>query len=266
MPNLDRFINGCECDTSVTSRFKLLPLIHTTNSQSFWRMTDIATYGIKKQKCKLYKIELVYFFYGIPAYVEKKAQRVPIDKELPVSILLKSESEMISHAKSLFPFDTGYFFNERKYTKTQLELFRVNSINIEKLNKFVYLFFENIYNYLIANVSYKIEEHNFIAKDYLNEIKRNHDEFKNNEVSKNYDRRIMTIELQYDMDIPFRELDKICLPSLMLSSPKTREQISKNLRIDKEKDILEYKVSNDNPTTAQYYIEMQNRIKQYTNY
>jgi len=107
------------------SKLKQLPLTHTTNAYSFSEMCEDDS--ITPQKCKYFKEDLIYLFYGRPAYRTEKAEFTDLEFNWPIVFIF--DPEKIDGIKSVYPFDTGAFYlnlYRRFFSKTsEVEDFRL---------------------------------------------------------------------------------------------------------------------------------------------
>jgi hypothetical protein len=98
-----RFASYCQ---SFSPRRPTLPLVHSTDSFAF---RSIITAGVLKvQRCEVFNEDLLYLFYGRPAYrvAQGKASRSD-NVYMPVCLILKPE--LVQAPKRIYPFDTGAF-------------------------------------------------------------------------------------------------------------------------------------------------------------
>src|SRR5690349_7050598 len=82
-----------------------LPLVHTTE---YFRLASIqTTHSLEPGLCKVFKEDLLYFFYGRPAYRDCSLTTPSRDVGFcPICFLFKPGT-IINKAKRLYPFDTG---------------------------------------------------------------------------------------------------------------------------------------------------------------
>lgn len=78
---------------------------HTTN---MWRLAKITREGkISPQHCEVFKEDLLYFFYGRPAYRKVSGESVNTTAKAPAVILFKPQA--VQPVKRIYPFDSGAF-------------------------------------------------------------------------------------------------------------------------------------------------------------
>lgn len=83
----------------------LLPLVHTTSAYSFRDMYEDDT--IDPKMCRHFNEELIYLFYGRPAYRTEKAEFTDLEFNWPIVFIF--DPRMIEGIKRVLPFDTGAF-------------------------------------------------------------------------------------------------------------------------------------------------------------
>ena len=89
---------------------KLLAWCHTTDA--FALRAIVETGSFRLALCPVFSEELLYFFYGRPAYRFKDQAALNLTCKAPVVILLAPE--LLYQGKRMFPFDTGAF-SEKRY-------------------------------------------------------------------------------------------------------------------------------------------------------
>ena len=83
-----------------------LPLVHTTSAYSFADLCDGDS--IDPRYCKWFKKDLIYLFYGRPAYRTEEAEFTDLSFNWPIIFVF--DPEKIDGITSIYPFDTGAFF------------------------------------------------------------------------------------------------------------------------------------------------------------
>lgn len=83
-----------------------LPLIHITTAYSFYDLHDEDS--IEPAHCKYFDTELIYLFYGRPAYKTENSEFTDLEFNLPIVFVF--DPDKISVLKAVYPFDTGAFF------------------------------------------------------------------------------------------------------------------------------------------------------------
>lgn len=82
--------------------------LHWCHSTDAYRLRDIIDSGvIHPTKCQVFAEDLVYFFYGRPAYRRQEQQQLRISAKSPVIIVLAPTIEELG--TRVFPFDSGAF-------------------------------------------------------------------------------------------------------------------------------------------------------------
>lgn len=94
-----KFIDGQE------EKEDVLPLTHTTSAYSFSELCGGES--IDPSVCKYFKEELIYLFYGRPAYRTEKAEFTDLEFNWPIVFIF--DPKKITKIKRIYPFDTGAF-------------------------------------------------------------------------------------------------------------------------------------------------------------
>lgn len=90
---------------------KSLAWCHTTDA---YRLRSIIETGLfTPNHCRVFDENLLYFFYGRPAFRKEEDQQFRLSSRAPVVVILSPD--LIDEGKRLFPFDTGAF--EDRYRK-----------------------------------------------------------------------------------------------------------------------------------------------------
>jgi hypothetical protein len=138
---------------------------HTTRAHLFRDMVESGECRI--QLCKVFAEELLYFFYGRPAY---KIGNDPMWKSSSLPVVLLFDPSLVEFGKRLFPFDSGAFHENRLERwmdpAMKLDHFQLEC-GIEPLKRFVRAFYESNDHYLRTRV----------RKDIAREIKQYGAEF-----------------------------------------------------------------------------------------
>jgi hypothetical protein len=87
----------------------ILPLTHITRAFSFDDMLDGD--GLEPEPCDVFGEELIYLFYGRPAYRARDGSNARLEYSWPVVFIF--DPKEVQSVKRVFPFDTGAFKNGR---------------------------------------------------------------------------------------------------------------------------------------------------------
>lgn len=90
---------------NANSKLKNLPLTHTTSAFSFADMCEED--NINPKKCKYFNEDLIYLFYGRPAYRTEKSEFSDLEFNWPIIFIFSPDA--IKGITSVYPFDTGAF-------------------------------------------------------------------------------------------------------------------------------------------------------------
>lgn len=88
---------------------KSLAWCHNTDG---WALRELFESGFfTPRPCSVFREDLLYFFYGRPAYRHTENAPLRISGRAPVALIL--DPDLIAHGKRLFPFDSGAFADKR---------------------------------------------------------------------------------------------------------------------------------------------------------
>jgi hypothetical protein len=91
---------------------KTLAWCHTTDA---YALRDIISAGeFCPEPCAVFSEDLIYFFYGRPAYRKQSDSSFHVSGRAPVIVVL--EPSLVTLGKRMFPFDTGAFASNRYST------------------------------------------------------------------------------------------------------------------------------------------------------
>lgn len=125
---------------------KSLAWCHTTTAFKFRRMAE--TGECKLRPCEVFSEDLLYLFYGRPAY---RANNDPMSKAGSQPVVLLFEPPIADNGKRLHPFDTGAFRADRlgRWLDPDMKLSAFElKCSTEGVLRFVAAFFASNENYL----------------------------------------------------------------------------------------------------------------------
>ncbi len=200
-----------------------MPFMHTTDTYKFRNVMKEQI--LHKSYCDVFKEDLLYFFYGRPAYrvnEEKKAGNNP--SNLPFCLIIRPDT--VGDLKRIYPFDTGAFklgaFDEYIHDdmKNHNSFYLGNSLDIPP--KVVNTFFGGNKEYYFGEVKQDltIDFDDLEVQAYYNIIK--------DTGASIFDDRRYTIEVQTDKDLVInQDLDIIAvvLPSKAAEDPQFQKVI-----------------------------------------
>ena len=199
----------------------LLPLIHTTTAYSFDQICNDDY--IEPERCKHFKEDIVYLFYGRPAYRVEDSTKSSLEHNWPIVFVF--EPEKLKDIKAIFPFDTGAFFfklYERFFNKrSKVEDFSLPG-SLEYAKRLVGIYYGSAGRYFVGDHESNIElpDRNFEAQA-IQELNRL-PPFTTTE-SKDLlrrDERSTSIEVQYSNRIDIADAAiGIVIPQPYLSDP-----------------------------------------------
>ena len=132
-----------ECDPYPKS----LAWCHTTDGYALRKIIQSGSFIPKP--CRVFKEDLLYFFYGRPGYRVGDDSSLQISSRAPVVVMLANE--LILNGKRLFPFDTGAF-KAKRYSQWMHKSMELKDFELEcpgdAPQRFVAAFFGSNRDYL----------------------------------------------------------------------------------------------------------------------
>lgn len=200
-----------------------LPILHTCDGYSF---REIIIDGfLDVNPCKVFnKEDLVYTFYGIPAYRIKSKKASENLAYFPVCFILDLEKCSLN-PKRIFPFDSGafHFFSDLKekyfHDRIKLKNFNLNPIKATP-KKTVDYFYNTNRNYLAKKPTINSEDIPKIEFEL-----RGYTQLINDKTADRYDDRLSTIEISFDSKIELNSdvFSSIILPNGFLDDQRIIE-------------------------------------------
>lgn len=204
-----------------------LPLVHTTEASLFRKILE--EHKIDAINCDRFGENLIYFFYGRPAYViNPDMQPTTLSAYDPVCFLLKPLS--IKTVKRIYPFDSGAFKSDlltKYFTRnTNLDDFLIDPNSAEPgcipyheiIVRLVSAFYDNNKAYLLGKPKDPIpcDPLDFEVSCYVNMIKT--------KGQSPEDLRSSSIEIQisYPLEISKDNLLAVALPIAFLENPSVQ--------------------------------------------
>lgn len=134
----------------------LLPLVHTTSAYSFRDMCEDDT--IDPKMCRHFNEELIYLFYGRPAYRTEKAEFTDLEFNWPIVFIF--DPRVVDGIKRVFPFDTGAFclnlYNRFFAKNAQMEDFELPG-SLDYATKVIQAFYTSDNEYLRGKSQKNVE-------------------------------------------------------------------------------------------------------------
>lgn len=216
-----------------------LPLTHATGAVKFFEM--LGGGSILAGSCDVYDEELLYLFYGRPAYRPEIEVLSTSDEGFrPISIILYPDID--TAVARVVPIDTGAFskgmFANHCPEALKKENFEIR-FGVEAASRHVKAFFGNNKNYYLSRLrkDLSLDPTQLAAKAYTS-IQTNTGQTKS-------DDRRSTIEVQVSADILLNEntVMAVALPEAFLENDQLRELI-----VDKwQADPIPYDIYHDRP-------------------
>ncbi len=194
-------------------------LTHCAPGHSAIKMLESQT--LKASLCRVYGVDLLYMFYGRPAYKTSVGILPNGMLELaPVCLIL--DPKMVRQAVRIMPFDSGGYkhYKDILGVKFTLSEFELGNRRITP-PRMVGAFFDNNRNYYDQNYLAKndgIPLAGLTARAYTRLIK--------DQTVRSYDDRGSTIEIQFDKDVPLKPvLRAIVAPTAFFDDPSVKKAL-----------------------------------------
>lgn len=184
---------------------KALVWCHTTSAYFFREMVESGECRLRP--CKFFHEDLLYFFYGRPAY---RLDDEPMAKAASQPVVLLFHPDLVDTGKRLFPFDSGAFHEKLldrwMHPEMRLSAFALRCA-MEGALRFVAAFFDSNDNYLRTRVRGDIKKH---GGDFeVHALVRMFVAAADGNPQQPADDRRMAMELQLDRAIPLRSADLV---------------------------------------------------------
>lgn len=181
---------------------------HTTDGYGLRSMIEHG--AIKPQRCTVFKEDLIYAFYGRPAYRSRHEGSIGLAARAPVIVIFRPD--LAVRGARLYPFDTGAYaagrYHQWLHSNTAVDDFALPATS-EAARKHVSAFFQSNENYLkVRPIAPSVEYHGEFEVEQLAHILSDLDAVE-------ADSRRLAMELQVDTDLP---LDRTIVDSLVLPS------------------------------------------------
>lgn len=179
---------------------------HTTDGHGLRSMIESGT--IRPQLCTVFNENLIYAFYGRPAYRSRHDGSIGLAARAPVIVIFSPD--LAVRGTRLYPFDTGAYaagrYHRWLHSNTAVDDFALPATN-EAARKHVSAFFQSNENYLqVRPGTPGVEYHGEFEVEQLAHILSDLD-------ADEADTRRLAMELQVDTAIP---LDQTIVESLVL--------------------------------------------------
>jgi len=218
-----------------------LPLLHTCDAHAFRSILEELL--LKPTLCDVFKIDLLYTYYGVPSYRVKLDKATTNPAHYMICFILNSESTD-SFAK-VFPFDSGAFFklNQLKdsffHKNTTIEDFELSG-SIKSAKRVIKTFYDTNDNYLSQTPSLTkgFSVLDFEAEGYNNLI--------SSRGNTDFDDRASSIEVLFDKEIQLSKdsIKQIIIPKCFKDDEYAMNLIKEHLGIE---EPLTYNTHRGNP-------------------
>lgn len=205
------------------AKFDLLPVLHTTNSRTFREL--LLAGSLRPQKCKVFSDEILYLFYGRPAY-RTASGRVGFMAKFAAPVVFIFRPEVTSKKlREVYLFDTGAFergmyssFFDKNHSLGSLSM----GDEIDSASRMVNAFYSSNEDYLrnISSKNPEIHPFDFTADGVYSII--NSTQFESPDSSNLRDERATSIEVQVIDEINLEGDDflGIIVPSTFSTIPE----------------------------------------------
>ena len=145
-----------------------LPFVHITRAYSFDEMLEGET--LEPSLCDVFGEQLIYLFYGRPAYRAKDGNNARLQFEWPIIFIF--DPQKIGSIKRAFPFDTGAFqrqlYSEFFDKKSQMGDFELDP-SLDGIKRFIGTFYQDHKEYYSGSTrkNVPIEHRQFEAEGIL---------------------------------------------------------------------------------------------------
>jgi hypothetical protein len=205
---------------SVQPATPMMPLTHVCQEYFFREILE--TKRLKPSPCRVFAEELLYFFYGKPAYTPK-TDGAAVDASGLAPVCLVCKPRLVPHAKRIAPFDTGAFasgrYSDYLHQKMKIDDFLLDG-SPEMPGRIVAHFFSSNSEYFKGKpATIQIPPTQFEARAYHNLITDNG--------KTSSDHRRSAIEIQTDLPLTI-ERDSVLLvvlPEVFLDDPDVRIRV-----------------------------------------
>lgn len=210
-------------------KLSALPLLHTTNLFSFSQICECDS--IQPTYCKFLMDDLLYLFYGRPAY-RTAAGNVGFTAKYSWPVVFAFRPEAVRGIIRVFPFDTGAFIRGMyaAFIDDRQKLDDFNAGNsFTSAQRIVEAFYrsneEYFRNYSTKNVD--IDEFDFTTAGIQDIIRSQ--QVQARDVPSPRDERVTSIEIQSQVDIGLLDgsLLAVILPQTLAANSKVNKAISR---------------------------------------
>lgn len=177
-----------------------LPIVHNTNSDHFFKILNEGK--LLPQMCDVFSKDLVYFFYGRPAYKLNTPDNFP-----PSLVGLVLDYSMVDSIYKIFPFDSGAF--DKGFYSPYIENLEDFCLLENLINTHIQFFFKNNFKYLKGEIFNRDNIENKYADKFYNLAKN---------ANEKCDDRRLTIEISNYKEVKLLTdtLKAIILPNYLL--------------------------------------------------
>lgn len=219
-----------------------LPYFHSCSGKAF--RSILASGKIEKRQCNVFDEELVYFFYGKPAYRMPDLEGNTRDSSrFPVCFVLSDLED--SSIKRVFPFDTGAMaygiYEDVCGPEVNPMKFEIGA-DRNAISLFLGYLYANEADYFHARPQKSMEDVGALLFE-LQQILS----FIVNYVQSNWDSRAHTVEVQQDqeVDILAAPIEAVILPESFLNDARVTDYLHNNSIIP-----IDYSIHKSNPRNA----------------
>lgn len=205
----------------------LLPAIHITRAYSFDEMIE-GDY-LTPARCHVFKEDLVYFFYGRPAYRAKDGVNARLEFEWPIVFLV--DPKKVEPIRRLFPFDTGAFaaglYKGFFDSRSELDDFSLTP-TLETAQRLVAAFYNNSQEYLTGDSKKNVDipRRHFEAQG-IHELARQPG-FASSTTGIRRDERSSAIEIQISHELCLLDsLLGVIMPTPYMDDPDIRQALER---------------------------------------
>jgi hypothetical protein len=244
-------------DQYLDERFKItmaahtpLPFFHCCDARFLQSILD--TRELRPRFCKVYEEDLLYLFYGKPAYKSGETSNSRLTFMMPICFIVNHDA--VTSVKRVLPFDSGAFpmYREHLHGSMTKEEFELTPLK-DSLYKMVDYFYEDSNAYFNGKAKQELDYdpihsqiegyHSIITADHKTAI----------------DDRKASLEVQLHSSISIcnSNIEAIILPKCLAESPSVKPILFSELNIP----IIP--ITNYGVVSKDYYVHVMEKAKQF---
>lgn len=236
--------------TATTIKHPELPFFHSCDA--IYLQAILTSGELKPRPCKVYGEDLLYLFYGKPAYKSGELTNSTLNHMMPLCFIINNNA--VTTIKRIIPFDSGAFdgYSDHLHKSMTREEFQLTPSK-EAINKTVDYFFagNDLYFNGVAKKEIIFDPIHFQIESYHSII--------TNGSKSNVDDRKASLEVQLDYSIAVNKsnIEAVILPKSLALSPTIKDVLIDSLGID----VIP--ITNYGVAAKDYYVHVLEKTKNY---